>query len=62
MYARLFNETPVGLPARLRTRTGVTIDLGATLAQLLQEAAAEVALAPTPDMPPIAQPVITSRC
>lgn len=62
MYARLFNETPVGLPSRLRTRAGVTIDLGPALAELLQEAAAEVALAPTPDTPPIAQPVITSRC
>lgn len=31
-------------------------------ALLLQEAAAEVALTPTPDTPPIAQPVITSRC
>lgn len=62
MYARIFGVTPVGLPPRLRTRGGLTIDLNPGLAQLLQEAAAEVALAPTPDEPPTAQPVVTSRC
>lgn len=62
MYARIFEVTPIGLPARLRTRGGFTVSLDPALAQLLQEAAAEVALVPTPDLPPIAQPVFTSRC
>jgi hypothetical protein len=29
---------------------------------MLQEIAAEVGLTPTPDEPPVAVPVITSRC
>lgn len=62
MYARIFDTTPIGLPARLRTHGGLTVNLDAALAQLLQEAAAEVTLVPTPDTPPTAQPVITSRC
>jgi hypothetical protein len=62
MYARLFDRTPVGLPSTLRTRSGITITIPAALAATLQEIAAEVGLAPTPDEAPIAEPVITSRC
>ena len=62
MYARLFNRTPIGLPAVLRTRSGMTVTIPAALAATLQEIAAEVGLTPTPDEPPVAVPVITSRC
>ena len=62
MYARIFQRTPVGLPRRVRTRGGFQIVIPAALATLMQEVAAEIALAPTPDDPPSAAPVITSRC
>ena len=62
MYARLFNRTPMGLPAVVRTRSGMTVTIPAALAATLQEIAAEVGLTPTPDEPPVAVPVITSRC
>jgi hypothetical protein len=62
MYARIFGKTPVGLPRELTTRSGVRISIPATLAGALQQVAADIALAPTPDEPPIAEPVITSRC
>jgi hypothetical protein len=62
MYARLFNRTPVGLPATVRTASGHTVVIPAPLAALLQDVAAQVGLAPTPDDLPIAEPVITSRC
>jgi hypothetical protein len=62
MYTRIFQRSPVGLPATLRTRSGVSITLPAALAATLQAAAEEVGLAPTPDVEPTAPPVITSRC
>ena len=62
MYARIFEKTPVGLPRTLTTRSGVGITIPESLAQLLQQVAADVALAPTPDEPPTAAPVITSTC
>lgn len=40
MYGRLFNRSPVGLPARLRLRSGATITIEPRTATLLQEAAA----------------------
>ena len=52
MYARVFNETPVGLPATIRTRSGIIISVPASLAATLQEIAAEIGLAPTPDEEP----------
>jgi len=42
MYARIFNRTPVGLPAKLRTRDGATVTVPPALARTLQEAAASV--------------------
>ena len=42
MYARIFDRTPIGLPAKLRTRAGATVSIPATLARTLQEAAASV--------------------
>jgi hypothetical protein len=62
MYARLFQRTPVGLPASFRTQAGETIHISAETAALLQAVAAEVGLAPTPDEAPVAAPVITSVC
>jgi hypothetical protein len=47
MYARLLGETPVGLPATLRLRSGATIAIDPALAAILQQAAAE-ATAGTP--------------
>ena len=44
MYARIFERTPVGLPATVRTRAGATIRIPAALARTLQEAAAEVTM------------------
>jgi hypothetical protein len=44
IYAGLTGSSPVGLPARLRLRSGATIDVDAGLAATLQ-AAAEEALA-----------------
>jgi hypothetical protein len=62
MYARIFNRSPVGLPAVLRTRSGVTITLSAEVALVLQQVAADIALTATPATVPSATPVITSRC
>jgi hypothetical protein len=62
MYARIFSKSPVGLPAVLRTRSGVTISLPAEVALVLQQVAADIALAATPATVPTATPVITSRC
>jgi hypothetical protein len=42
MYARILEHTPVGLPAKLRTRDGVTVTIAPALARTLQEAAASV--------------------
>lgn len=41
IYGRISNRSPVGLPARLRTRSGRLVDIPATTARLLQEAAEE---------------------
>ena len=41
IYARLYGRTPIGLPARLTLPSGVTADVPAQDARLLQEAAAE---------------------
>ena len=62
IYARLTGRTPVGLPSSIRTASGQRVNVPADLAQRLQEAAATVALVPTPDEIPIVTPVITSRC
>lgn len=62
MYTRIFNRSPVGLPAVLRTRSGVTITLPADVALVLQQVAADIALTATPATVPTATPVITSRC
>jgi hypothetical protein len=62
IYARLFHHSPVGLPASLRTRAGQTIQVPVPTAELLQAVAAEIGLAPTPDEPPGAIPVVTSVC
>jgi hypothetical protein len=42
MYARIFDRTPVGLPATIRTRAGPTIRIPPALARTLQDAAASV--------------------
>src|SRR4029450_3906876 len=42
MYASIFDRTPTGLPATLRTRAGATIRLDPALARTLQDAAASV--------------------
>jgi hypothetical protein len=44
MYARIFERTPVGLPATVRTRAGATVRIPAALARTLQEAAAQVTM------------------
>jgi hypothetical protein len=62
MYTRVFNRSPVGLPGSVVTRSGVIISMDAATARTLQEAAAEVALAPTPAVDPTTPPVIASRC
>jgi hypothetical protein len=41
IYAGLTGKSPVGLPARLRLRTGATVGVPAALAPMLQRAAAE---------------------
>lgn len=41
IYAQLYERSPAGLPARLRTRSGKVIDIPAEQARLLQAAAAE---------------------
>ena len=40
MYAKIMNRSPVGLPARLRTRSGIVVTIDPALARTLQEAAA----------------------
>ena len=42
MYARIVERSPVGLPAGVRTRGGMTLTLDASVARTLQEAAAAV--------------------
>jgi hypothetical protein len=42
MYARIFERTPVGLPATLRTRSGATVRIPDAIARTLQEAAESV--------------------
>lgn len=42
MYARIFDRSPVGLPARVRTRRGQPITIDPAVARILQEAAAAV--------------------
>ena len=44
MYARIFERSPVGLPARVRTRAGFALAIDPTVARVLQEAAASVTL------------------
>ena len=41
MYQRITGRSPVGLPARLRTASGVEVDIPPAVARLLQEAAAD---------------------
>ncbi len=41
VYARLYGRSPIGLPARLTLRSGVTVEVPPDDAKLLQEAAAE---------------------
>jgi hypothetical protein len=43
MYAKILNRSPVGLPARLRLRSGAVIAINAQTARLLQEVAAAAA-------------------
>jgi hypothetical protein len=62
MYTRIFNRSPVGLPRRLVTLSGVSISMDEATGRTLQEAAAEVGLAPTPNDDPTTPPVVTSRC
>ena len=42
IYSRLLGKTPIGLPARLRLRSGETIAISTQVAAVLQAAAAEV--------------------
>lgn len=42
MYARMFDQTPVGLPGTVRTRAGALVNIPPALARTLQEAAASV--------------------
>ena len=42
MYARIFERSPVGLPARVRTRGGQMITIDPAVARTLQESAAAV--------------------
>ena len=42
MYARIFDRTPVGLPATVRTHDGATVRVDPALARTLQDAAAAV--------------------
>jgi hypothetical protein len=44
MYARIFDRSPVGLPAAIRTRAGMVLTLQPSVAHTLQEAAASVTL------------------
>jgi hypothetical protein len=43
IYARLFERSPIGLPARLTLRSGATVEVSADDARILQEAAARAA-------------------
>jgi hypothetical protein len=45
MYADIFDRTPVGLPATVRTRGGAVVRVDPALARTLQEAAASVTTA-----------------
>jgi hypothetical protein len=62
MYTRVLNRSPIGLPRKLVTLSGVAISIDLSTARTLQEAAAEVALPPSPAIDPVTPPVITSRC
>lgn len=42
MYAKLYEKSPVGLPAALRLHSGVTVAVSNDLAAILQAGAAEV--------------------
>ncbi|HZK78809.1 MAG TPA: hypothetical protein VFC35_07865 [Gemmatimonadaceae bacterium] len=42
IYAKLYNKSPVGLPATLRLSSGATVSVTKDLAAILQAAAAEV--------------------
>ena len=42
MYAQIFDRTPVGLPATVRTHGGATVRVAPALARILQDAAASV--------------------
>ena len=44
MYARIFDRTPVGLPATVRTRSGAVVRVDPAVAGTLQEAAAAVTM------------------
>jgi hypothetical protein len=44
MYARILDRTPVGLPAAIRTRSGVTMRVEPAVARILQDAAESVTL------------------
>jgi hypothetical protein len=48
IYSVLLEKTPVGLPARLRLRSGTMIEIGAATAATLQAAAAEAVAAVVP--------------
>ena len=48
MYARIFDRTPVGLPAVVRTHAGVVVRVDAAVARTLQEAAASVTVGAPP--------------
>jgi hypothetical protein len=41
IYAQLYGRSPIGLPARLTLRSGITVEVPVEDARLLQEAAAE---------------------
>jgi len=45
MYAQIFERSPVGLPARLRTRSGAVLTIDPAIARTLQEAAASLSVA-----------------
>lgn len=62
MFTRFFDRSPVGLPAHIRTRAGNDVRLTPSVARLLQDAAAEVAQAPSASVHATAPAVITSRC
>jgi hypothetical protein len=43
IYAKILNRSPVGLPARLRLRSGAVVAIDAAVAAMLQQAAAAAA-------------------